>query len=111
MKFDLNAYRGKYAIHCETQEQAECFLSVLEKDGRTWCNGMAYLPDNSCWNTYKNATCYSFNDGTYSDYHYFKNEDSRYTVLEFEDFEWEGFHTPEYDTSVIDDFLMGFQTA
>ena len=71
-------------MHCDTSEKAKIFCDFLDKSGRTWSNGIPYKERvNFCIN----GTTYYFNDGTYSSKEY--AEENGYTVLEFDDFNWE----------------------
>lgn len=83
MKFDINAYKGKYVMHCKTEEEAKDFLKVLDSLGLKWCDGMSYLKQNM-WKCYKEDTCYYFARGRWSCLEYFK--ESNYTILEWSDF-------------------------
>lgn len=83
MNFDVEKYIGKYVMHCKTKEEAEIFCKYLHSIGRTWSTGDAYLLENY-WDRYEEATCYSFNTGTYCNKTYYKREG--YTILEMEDF-------------------------
>lgn len=42
MKFDINDYRGRYAMYCGTQKEAEEFCKYLHSVGRKWASGMRY---------------------------------------------------------------------
>lgn len=83
MKFNIDDYKGKYAMHCKTKEEAEDFCRYLDSIGHMWGSGESYLSRNN-WNTYRVSTCYSFNTDTYCSKQYFKREG--YTILEMEDF-------------------------
>lgn len=90
MKFDITQYKGDYAMHCETREDAQTFLAYLQKMGRTWCDGASY--DNLNFSKYKDRTGYAFNEGKYGTIGWYN--DHEYTVLEFYDFEWDDDITP-----------------
>lgn len=80
MKFNLNDYKGEYAMHCNTKEEAENFCRFLHQNGRRWCNGNSYLQSDN-WDRFKIDTIYYFNLGTYS-----KAEYVNYVILEWSDF-------------------------
>lgn len=80
MKFNLNDYKGKYAMHCNTKEEAESFCRFLHQNGRKWCNGHSYLQFDN-WDRFKIDTVYYFNLGTYSRVEYVN-----YIILEWSDF-------------------------
>ena len=83
-KFDINDYKGKYVMHCDTEEKANTFCKYLDSIGRKWCDGNSYLKVNE-WNKYKKDTCYNFNYGSFCDYNHYCND---YIILEFDNFDW-----------------------
>ena len=83
MKFNINDYKGEYAMHCKTEEEANSFCTYLNSVGREWCTGSSYL-DCTNYHCYKEDTAYAFNSGTFGDTDYYKDEN--YTILEWEDF-------------------------
>ena len=83
MRLNIEDYKGKYVMHCKTEEEAEIFCKYLHSIGRTWSSGYSYLSENY-WYIYKELTCYNFNYGTYGDKPYY--EEKGYTILEMEDF-------------------------
>lgn len=91
MRFNINDYNGKYAMHCKTEEEAKIFCRYLDSVGRKWVNGDSYMSITN-WDNYDYNTCYGFNDGTYCDKIYFLTCDY-YTILEFSDFEWDNKNT------------------
>jgi len=84
MKFNLNDYKGNYAMHCKTEEEAESFCRFLHQNGRSWCNGDSYL-ENDCWDVYKRDTIYCFNEGAYCDVAFTKRVQG-YKILEWSNF-------------------------
>lgn len=58
MKFDFSKYKGKYVMHCKTEEEAKDFCRVMHEDGRTWCDGESYL-DCTEWSSYKQFVIYN----------------------------------------------------
>lgn len=80
MKFNLNDYQGKYAMHCNTKEEAESFCRFLHQNGKRWCSGHSYLQFDN-WDRFKIDTVYYFNLGTYSRVKYVN-----YVILEWSDF-------------------------
>ena len=85
-KFNIENYKGDYIMHCNTEEKANVFCKYLNSVGREWWTECSYLTNNS-WDEYTDRTCYLFNYGSYSNYGYFKR--CNYTILEFDDFDWE----------------------
>lgn len=45
MKFNIDDYKGKYAMHCKTEEEARDFCNYLHSIGRVWNSGGDYLGD------------------------------------------------------------------
>jgi hypothetical protein len=86
MKFDINNYKGKYVMHCKTEEESRVFCNYLRSVGRKWYNGDDYL-DSANYNYYKDKTAYKFNKGDFDSVNYCSSVG--YTVLEFSDFDWE----------------------
>ncbi len=76
--FNLDDYKGNYAMHCQTEDEADSFLEVLHNAGRKWCNGASYREYNN-YSRYKRHTAYCFNTGQYSDVRHHILKD--YTVL------------------------------
>ena len=83
MKFNINDYRGKYVMHCKTEEEAKDFCKYLHSVGRKWCSDESYL-SNTEWSRYKEDTVYYFYSGMFGSYKY--AQDSNYTILEWSDF-------------------------
>lgn len=86
MKFNINDYKGKYAMHCKTEEEAKIFCRYLDSVGRKWGDGDSYMSMTN-WDVYGPDTYYDFNDGAYCEKTYFLT--CNYTILEFSDFEWD----------------------
>lgn len=82
--FDFGAWKGKkVCMHCKTRQEAEDFCREMEKAGLTWSSGNSYL-SWSCFDPYKEQTCYCFNKGTYDSTVYAK--DKGYQILEWSDY-------------------------
>jgi hypothetical protein len=75
MKFDIENYRGKYVMHCKTEEEAKEFFNYME----LICEPL----------TYSLHCCYGdnvsfFNSGTWCTKEYARR--NGYTILEWSDF-------------------------
>ena len=71
--FDFGAWAGKkVCMHCKTEEESEDFRREMAKAGLRWSSGESYL-EMSCFNAYKDLTCYYFNEGAYDSAEYAKN--------------------------------------
>ena len=83
MKFNIDDYKGKYAMHCKTEEEAINFCNYLHSLGKMWCDRESYLNKNN-YRMYYSKTAYSFNEGVYCDTDFYVEEG--YTILEWSDF-------------------------
>ena len=82
--FDFGAWKGKkVCMHCKTRQEAEDFCREMNKAGLSWSSGNSYL-SWSCFDPYKEQTCYCFNKGTYDSTVYAK--DKGYQILEWSDY-------------------------
>ena len=84
LKFKIEDYKGKYVMHCKTEEEAKDFCNYLDSLGRKWCNNKKYTEENY-WRYYKDEICYDFNnDNAYSGTESFIRHN--YKILEWSDF-------------------------
>ena len=83
MRFNIDDYKGKYVMHCKTEEEAKDFCNYLHSIGRCWCNGDSYNEVTE-YDVYKENTAYSFNDDHYARINWYRNKN--YTILEWSDF-------------------------
>jgi hypothetical protein len=75
MKFNIDNYKGKYVMHCKTEEEAREFAVYMDTIGKPLtCSLKCYYGKNVSF----------FNDGTWGDKAYAIRAD--YTILEWEDF-------------------------
>ena len=85
MKFNLADYKGKYVMHCKTEEEAKSFCGLLHKAGRTWCTGYSYMSSIYWWDCNPNeGIYYNFNEGSRGSRYFYEN--GGYTILEWSDF-------------------------
>lgn len=82
-KFNFDEYKGKYGMHCKTEEEAIDFCKVMHQNGMRWCTAEKYI-DNNNLSDYKEETVYCFNEGEYCRKDY--AEDYGYKILEWSDF-------------------------
>lgn len=83
MKFDINKYKGKYVMHCKTEEEARDFCNYLHKIGRCWIIRDSYVKKTN-YEVYQENTVYYFNKGTFGNTH--MAELHEYKILEWSDF-------------------------
>lgn len=82
--FDFDAWKDEnICMHCKTREEAEDFCREMSKAGLRWSSGNSYL-SWSCFEPYKEQTCYCFNKGTYESTG--RAENKGYQILEWSDY-------------------------
>ena len=81
--FNIDDYKGKYAMHCKTKEEAEDFCKYLDTLGKKWCSGKSYV-EVSNWDRYGKNTCYNFISNSFSGFRLYEKFD--YKILEWSDF-------------------------
>ena len=86
LKFDIFYYDGNFAMHCKTKEEAELFCRYLNSVGKKWRGNVSYSIYTTYWDTYKDQTCYAFNEGRFSPIRYYKR--NGYQILTFSDYAW-----------------------
>lgn len=107
MRFDIEQYTGDCVMNCKSIDDATRFLEYLNITGRTWCDRQSYSPTTLHYQKYRENTCYAFNEGRYGSYGYYS--DNGYTILNFEDFDWDDdITTSSKDIKRIDTFLASF---
>lgn len=83
----VNKFRlEEIAIHCETEEEAKCFVDWCYANGIEWYYSK---PSETNFNYYKNETCYDFNFCDcerlgYGSKHFY--EEKGYEVIKYKDF-------------------------
>lgn len=82
-KFNINDYKGKYVMHCKTEEEAKDFCNYLHSVGKKWSDFKEYIGHTS-WGVYARETCYNFNSGCFGRIAFYLAQN--YTILEWEDF-------------------------
>lgn len=82
-KFNIDDYKGKYVMHCKTEEEALDFCNYLHSIGKKWCDSKEYT-NHTSWDIFTQETCYNFNKGTYGSVGLYLTQN--YTILEWEDF-------------------------
>lgn len=75
MKFNIDDYKGKYAMHCKTEEEAKEFFNYMEQIDKPLTYSLRCV--------YGNNVSF-FNNGTWCTKGYAQREG--YTILEWEDF-------------------------
>lgn len=82
-KFHINEYKGKFAMHCKTEEEAKDFCAYLHSVGRKWCDGESYL-NRTRYKWCGTNTVYYFNENIYGGIDYAIR--NNYIILEWSDF-------------------------
>lgn len=75
MKFNIDDYKGRYVMHCKTEEEARDFVDYMRSIDRPITN--------SLWCLWGDNVSF-FNNGTWSSKYYAKEKG--YTILEWSDF-------------------------
>ena len=83
MKFHIDDYKGKYAMHCKTKEEAEDFCRYLDSIGQKWKYGISYIR-KTFWNNWESETAYDFNSADFGRVSDYKN--NGYKILEWSNF-------------------------
>ena len=83
MKFNIDDYKGKYAMHCKTKEEAEDFCRYLDSIGQKWKYGVSYIR-KTFWNNWESETAYDFNSADFGRVSDYKN--NGYKILEWSNF-------------------------
>ena len=83
MVFNIDNYKGHFAMHCATAREAKEFCDYLHSVGKRWNCGVSY-DDVTHWDAYKDETCYCFNDGFLDTLSCCWHKG--YTILEWSDF-------------------------
>ncbi len=108
MKFNFEDYKGKYVMHCKTEEEAIDFCKTMHNNGMKWVGRQSYLYNNE-WDVLRENTCYNFNNDSYSPVSYYKN--NGYVILEWSDFmsdKSKYLLTINDDNSENDEVILGF---
>lgn len=93
MVFDWSLFEtgidGKeVVVHCKTFEEALDFCRQSHEHGHDWCTGKT-RKDNTCWEKYKQFTCYRMN--SFGSLDYYKGEGCK--ILEWSDYMNKGIFT------------------
>lgn len=99
MKFNFGDYKGNYAMHCKTEEEARDFCRVMHEDGRKWNSGRSYLETN-LWNNRGSALCYKFNSNLWDFVGSCRGDG--YIILE-----WSDFMQKEFTKADLKDGMVG----
>ena len=79
MKFNIDDYKGKYVMHCKTEEECLSFCDYLSRarnrKGHSVCSHIDF---------FKSKTAYNFNEGLVGDVDFYSS--AGYTVLEWSNF-------------------------
>lgn len=100
MKFNLDDYKGNYAMHCKTLEEAKDFCKFLHRSGRKWRDKTSYLTRVE-WDRHRENTVYYFNDGTYGSI----RDAARYRSCEI--LEWGDFMEKSNSEFTLEDLRSG----
>lgn len=99
MKFDINNYKGNYAMHCKTKAEAEDFCRYM----REHCSNMTLKPQ--WYSNYKERTAYNISGYSYANIEWYKTEG--YTILEWSDFMNKKFTKADLKDGMVVEFANG----
>lgn len=108
-KFDINNFTTMHVMHCDTKEKAESFLELLNSYGLKWRGDRSYL-ESTNFEDYVEQTCYRFLAGSYGDYALYAF-DSKYTILEFDDFDFSHLDEAFEEEEEFIDFIGEFKVT
>lgn len=74
MKFDINNYKGKYVMHCKTEEEAREFCDHVRNNNNP----------SIVFRMYGKNTCFRLNSNSHASKNFY--EEHGYTILEWSDF-------------------------
>lgn len=103
MKFNINEYKGKYAMHCKTEKEAKIFGKYLHSVGRKWQDGDNYV-EYTGWGFYRENTIYIFNEGHRGN---LGRDRDQYKILEFSDFDWPTFTKSDLKDGMVIEYRNG----
>lgn len=83
MKFIPTDYTENYVIHCPSKEAWDKVIEVLDSHGLITAMGKSFRTWE--WGVYD---CIRFMAGRRGDYSMYSSDSERYTILEYDDFEW-----------------------
>lgn len=106
MKFDINDYKGKYVMHCKTEDEAKEFCEYLHSVGRKWQNGTSYT-DLTNWDEETETICYNFNHGLQASKGFYRRHN--YTILEWSDFKANEFTKADLKDGMIVEYANGWR--
>lgn len=81
----------KYAINCNTREKAKVLFENLHKRGFKWADVTPYEIDDHDSYAYEDKTCYVPAEGTHCDIDGLETENNYYTIISFDDIEFDYF--------------------
>ena len=106
MKFEIERRIGKFVMNCADADSYKIFLEYLHSKGRSWDGGQSYM-DVSDYSPH--YSCFMFNEGLRCSVDYAVM--NGYTVLSFEDYEWEWMDPIPHDEELLaqNTFLLSFK--
>ena len=96
MKFDINNYKGKYVMHCKTEEEAKEFCDHVRNNNNP----------SIVFRMYGKNTCFRLNSNNHASKNYY--EEHGYTILEWSDFTTE-FTKADLQNGMIVEYANGWK--
>lgn len=99
MKFNINDYKGDYAMHCKTYEEAEDFCRYMTEHYHNKTLASEW------YRQYKEQTAYNIQGYSFCDVGWYK--DNGYTILEWEDFMKKEFTKADLKNGMVVKYVNG----
>ena len=84
MKFNIDKYKGDYAMHCKTYEEVESFRKYLDMSMTDKNRPNKWAMTQTPWDKYKEETAFNLNGFGYGSVDEYKS--LNYTILEWSDY-------------------------
>lgn len=85
MRFVPTDYTERHVIHCPSKEAWDKVVEVLDSYGLKTAGGNSF----TTWSWSDGYDCIRFMAGTHDKFSLYATRPFRYTILEYDDFEWE----------------------
>ena len=101
--FNINDFDGTHVMHCKNEDEAMIFFEYLNSVGERYMSGTPYVGKKA--HPYDpHMSYYRFRAGTYDTRHTYS--DKRFTIIEFDDFDWSSRRKCETTVSLTYDELF-----
>ena len=106
-RFNLDNYRDGYVVmNCKNRDEIYVFCEFFDSNDRVFVDGQKYDAEGRVLRDYKEV-CFRFNRGMIASRSYYACY-GRFTILEFEDFDWDEDEGEFPEEDAIDNFYSLF---